>query len=192
MYFPSNMTFQYFFFDTYIGYFLQALPIALLISAAYVFIRYRKDNTTPLFRKIFSCIFVCYMVGLFCLVIGFEVMGKVWYELLYHMESDRTIRWFSGEFAFDLDFAGRINAEVIVNFLMFLPYGILHPLSKANSSPKNTVLIGFASVLAIEVFQPIVGRAFDLTDVILNTLGIVISTSVFFGIKYITSKKQQR
>ena len=116
-------------------------------------------------------------------------MGKVWYELLYHMESGRTIRWFSGEFAFDLDFAGRINTEVIVNFLMFLPFGILHPLSKANSSWKNTVLIGFISVLMIELFQPVVGRQFDLNDVILNTLGILLSTSVFFGIKYLTNKK---
>ena len=110
------------------------------------------------------------------------------YELLYHMESGRTIRWFSGEFAFDLDFAGRINAEVIVNFLMFLPFGILHPLFKANSSWKNTVLIGFVSVLAIEVFQPIVGRAFDLTDVIMNTLGIVISTTIFMGVKKIIKR----
>ena len=32
MYFPENMTAAYFFFDTYPGYFLQALPIALLIG----------------------------------------------------------------------------------------------------------------------------------------------------------------
>ena len=30
MYFPSDMNFQYFFFDTYPGYFLQALPVALI------------------------------------------------------------------------------------------------------------------------------------------------------------------
>ncbi len=30
MYFPEEMTFQYFFFDTYVGYFLQALPFSLL------------------------------------------------------------------------------------------------------------------------------------------------------------------
>lgn len=33
MYFPEDMNFQYFFFDTYIGYFLQALPIALVAGA---------------------------------------------------------------------------------------------------------------------------------------------------------------
>ena len=57
MYFPSDMTFQYFFFDTYIGYFLQALPIALLIGTIYGIVRYRKDKATPIYRKVFSCAF---------------------------------------------------------------------------------------------------------------------------------------
>ena len=34
MYFPDNMTWQYFFLDTYPGYFLQLLPLALLAVAA--------------------------------------------------------------------------------------------------------------------------------------------------------------
>ena len=64
MYFPEDMNFQYFFFDTYIGYFLQALPIALIVGAIYGIIRFRKDNETPVSRKVFSCAFVCYVTGL--------------------------------------------------------------------------------------------------------------------------------
>ena len=41
MYFPENMTAAYFFFDTYPGYFLQALPIALLAGGLWAF-RLRK------------------------------------------------------------------------------------------------------------------------------------------------------
>ena len=41
MYIPENMTAAYFFFDTYPGYFLQALPIALLIGGLWAF-RLRK------------------------------------------------------------------------------------------------------------------------------------------------------
>ena len=40
MYFPDNMIFQYFFFDTYPGYFLQALPFALI--AGFIFVLYRS------------------------------------------------------------------------------------------------------------------------------------------------------
>ena len=44
MYFPENMTAAYFFFDTYPGYFLQALPIALLIGGLWAF-RLRKIHS---------------------------------------------------------------------------------------------------------------------------------------------------
>lgn len=50
MFFPKDMNFQYFFFDTYIGYFLQALPIALIVGAIYGIIRFRKDNEMPVSR----------------------------------------------------------------------------------------------------------------------------------------------
>lgn len=45
MYFPSDMNFQYFFFDTYIGYFLQALPISLIVSVLYGIIKVRLCST---------------------------------------------------------------------------------------------------------------------------------------------------
>ena len=189
MYFPGDMNFQYFFFDTYIGYFLQALPIALLIGAIYGIVRYRKDKITPTYRKVFSCAFICYMTGLVCLVVGFEIMGIAWYELLYPIPSARSIGWFSGEFDFGLDFFNHISGEVIGNLLMFLPFGILHPLSKANSSWKNTILTGVVVVLVIETLQPIFGRAFDLNDIVLNTFGITISASSFFLVKRFVNNK---
>lgn len=38
------MTFQYFFFDTYPGYFVEALPLAVIIAAVYGVIRFRKKR----------------------------------------------------------------------------------------------------------------------------------------------------
>ena len=64
MYFPESMNFQYFFFDTYIGYFLEALPFALIAGTIYGIIRFVKDKESPVSRKIFSCVFVCYITGL--------------------------------------------------------------------------------------------------------------------------------
>ena len=65
MYFPENMTAAYFFFDTYPGYFLQALPIALLIGGLWAF-RLRK-TALPLPERLRSVLFACYLTGLFCL-----------------------------------------------------------------------------------------------------------------------------
>lgn len=183
MYFPANMNFQYFFFDTYIGYFLQALPIALIVSAIYGIFKFRKNKEAPLGRKIFSCVFVCYITGLICLVIGLDLMRIFWYSLFYHRYSGITIYWFSGSFNIVPDFFNNLNWETIGNFLMFLPFGILYPLSQKEPSWKQTVIAGLITVAAIELLQPVFGRAFDINDIILNLMGIIISTSIFFGIK---------
>jgi len=188
MYFPEDMTFQYFFFDTYIGYFLQALPIGLVISIVYGYIKFRNDKTTPIGKKIFSCIFVCYIVGLVCLVIGFDLMHVIWYRIIYHGESGRQVGWFNGEFDFPLDFINNIGGENIANFLMFLPFGILYPLSHKELGWKDIILKGIAFVFIIEVLQPIFGRAFDVNDIVLNTLGVLVSATIFIGIRYMVRK----
>lgn len=183
MYFPDNMSFQYFFFDTYIGYFFQALPIALVVSVIYGFIRFRQDKETPISRKLFSCAFVCYITGLVCLVVGFDLMNIFWYKLFYHMDSGKNIGWFCGEIDLVPDFFNNISGETIGNFLMFLPFGFLYLLSQKTPAWKNSIIKGLVVVAIIEVLQPMFGRAFDVDDIILNSLGIVVSTSIFMGIK---------
>lgn len=192
LYFPSDMNFQYFFFDTYIGYFLQALPIAVLVSILYVLIRFRRDKNTPIVRKVFTGIFVCYMTGLVCLTIGFDLMNISWYKLLYHMDPGRTIGWFNGDVDFTIDFINNISGETIGNFMMFLPFGILYPLKECNPNFKQTVFVGLLTVIFIEILQPIFGRAFDLNDIILNSLGIVASTTLFFILRRVHKSKYQK
>ena len=188
MYFPEDMNFQYFFFDTYIGYFLQALPIALVVGAIYGIIKYRADKETPISRKLFSCAFVCYITGLVCLVVGLDLMNIVWYKLFYHMDPGRTIGWFGGAIDLVPDFFNNISGETIGNFLMFLPFGILYSLSQKDPTWKKSVLCGFIAVAVIEVLQPIFGRAFDMNDIILNSLGIVVSTTILMGVKKIIKR----
>ena len=189
MYFPKDMNFQYFFFDTYIGYFLQALPVALVVGAIYGIVRFRADKKTSISRKLFSCAFVCYITGLVCLVVGLDLMNIVWYKLLYHMDPGRTIGWFGGDFDFAIDFINNISGETIGNFLVFLPFGILYPLSQKEPTWKKCVIRGLIAVAVIEVLQPIFGRAFDMNDVILNSLGIVVSSLVVFGVKSLRRTK---
>ena len=190
MYFPEDMTFQYFFFDTYIGYFLQAIPFSLVASIIYYFIRYRKDKENALSQKIFSCIFVCYLTGLVCLVVGLKMMNIFWYNIFYPWDSGNSINWFGGSFDLGLDFFSNISGETIGNFLMFLPFGVLYPLSIKAPTLKKCVLHGLSLVAIIEILQPIFGRAFDINDVVLNSFGIVASTTAFMVIKKIFIKQR--
>lgn len=191
MYFPSDMNFQYFFFGTYIGYFLQALPIALIVSAIYGIIKFRKDKNTPISKKIFSCVLVCYITSLMCLVIGLDLMLIFWHNLFYPFDSGITIGWFGGAIDLIPDFLNNINSEVIGNVLMFLPFGILYPLSKEEPTFKNTIITGIILVVLIEILQPIFGRAFDINDIILNSIGIVVSTAIFMGIKKVFERNKR-
>ena len=59
MYFPDNMTWQYFFFDTYPGYFLQLLPLALLAGAVYAAVRLRREGRREMKRIHPAALFVC-------------------------------------------------------------------------------------------------------------------------------------
>ncbi|MCD8022819.1 MAG: VanZ family protein [Lachnospiraceae bacterium] len=179
----EHLPLQYYFFDTYIGYFLEALPIALVVSVIYGVVRYRKDTQTGLVQKIFSCVFVCYMTGLVCLVVGLDLMRIFWYWVIYHRDSGIMIQFFSGEYDLIPDLSSHISGEAVGNFLMFLPFGILYPLSRKETSWKRTVLVGFVTVLVIEILQPIFGSAFDANDVILDTLGIVVSASLFMAVR---------
>lgn len=192
MYFPSDMTFQYFFFDTYVGYFLQALPIAIIMAVGWYIVRYRKDKETTLSQKIWNCTFVCYLTGLVCLVLFLDVMGIIWYWLIYHMDSGRSINLFGGEFDLIPDFYRHINSEVIGNVLMFLPFGILYPLSHCRATLGKTFFAGFICVVVIEVLQPVFGRAFDINDIILNTLGTLVSSAAYFIVVNTIFYKQEK
>lgn len=101
------------------------------------------------------------------------------------MNSGNSIHWFNGDFDSTLDFINNISEENIGNFIMFLPFGILYSLSHSELKLKNIILNGIVFVLIIEILQPIFGRSFDINDIVLDSLGILISVSGFMIIKNI-------
>ena len=183
------MTPQYFFFDTYIGYFLQVLPAALLAGLLYGIRRFARDKASPTSRKIWASLLISYLTGLLCLTLLIKVIGSLWYFLLYHQPSGIIYHWFDGEFDLVPDFFARFSRENLGNLLMYLPFGFLHPLSRDHAGWRDTLWAGLVLILAIELVQPVVGRSFDANDVILNFTGVLLSTGLFFlGRRFISTK----
>lgn len=189
MYFPADMTFQYFFFDTYPGYFLQALPPALLFGVLFAVYKARRTDGRSPVKRLVPALFVCYLTGLLCLTLFLDVMGELYYFLFYHMASGRHIRWFCWEFDWIPSFS--FDPEQIGNFLMFLPFGILHPPFSPRSTWGKTAAAGILTCLAIELLQPVFGRSFDINDIILNGLAVVLSAAVFYGFRTALSKRRE-
>ena len=174
------MTFQYFFFDTYIGYFLQVLPIALAAGLLYGLRRFARDKTSPTSRKIWASLLVSYITGLLCLTLLITQIGDLWYFLFYRRPSGRIYRWFAGTFDLVPDFFSHFSRENLGNILMYLPFGILYPLSRDHGGWRDTLWAGLVLIIAVELLQPVFGRSFDANDIILNSAGVLVSTTLFF------------
>lgn len=189
MYFPDDMTFQYFFFTTYPGYFLQALPIALIAGAIYFLFQARQTGGRFLGRTLLGTLFVCYITGLLCLTLFLDLMGDAYYFLFYHQPSGSRIQWFSLVFNFVPTFG--FDGEQIGNFLMFLPFGFLYSLFRRRSSWLRVVIAGLLTCLGIELLQPVFGRSFDINDIILNGSAVLLSATVFCGVRAALSGRRE-
>lgn len=188
MYLPSDMTFQYLFFDTYIGYFMQALSISIIVGVIYYFIKLKNDKNMSISKKIFTCLFVSYITGVICLTVELDLMGICWYKLIYHSDPGTSVSLFNGDFSFKLNLISNLDKEAIANIIMLFPFGILFPLSQKEFNFKNNIIKGIIFILSIEILQPIFGRAFDINDVVLNIFGVLISTIIYMFIRKILRK----
>jgi glycopeptide antibiotics resistance protein len=182
------MTFQYFLFDTYLGYFIEALPLALIVSVIFYFARYKNNKGIPKSKKIVNCLFVCYLTGLLELVLFFGIMRSIWYYLIYHKESGAGVSFFTFDFNLIPNFWHHLNSEVIGNLIMFIPFGILYSLSREKFNFRKTLQYGFLCSFIIEILQPLFGRAFDINDLIMNTIGVIVGIFIYYLIKKILKK----
>ena len=151
MYFPDDMTFQSFFFTTYPGYSLQALPTALITGLIFILYRTRHSGDRSITKVLVPALFICYITGLLCLTLFLDVMSDLYYFLFYRSASGMNIQWFT----LNYNLALRISlsdAETIGNFLMFLPFGALYPLFRPKSTWGRTASAGVAVCLVIEFF----------------------------------------
>ena len=75
---------------------------------------------------------------------------------------------------------------LIGNMLIFIPMGIMLPLVFKNINKKNIFVIAILITLSIEILQPIVGRSFDIDDIIMNFIGSIIgylAVTIFIKLK---------
>ena len=178
------MTFQYFFFDTYPGYFLQMTPIALIVLALYVVLKKRAMPTLSLGSVLLRGLFPAYIAALLGLTLFSKIIGDIYYILFYQVlpwsAGESRYKWFTFTYDFGIDFFRNFTVENLGNILIFFPFGILYPLYKPGCSWKRTVATGIIICLLIENIQPFMDRSFDLNDVVLNSIGVCASSLLYF------------
>lgn len=169
--------------------FFDVVPITIIVGIVYVIYRIIKINKNELsvnyFYEIVKFVFVCYLTGLINLVlVPSNLWSHFWFYIKTGYPTGDSLGLFSGSFNFVPSLKYLIKSELAIgtwvrdmligNMLMFIPMGILLPLVFKKINKKNIFIISILIPLSIEILQPIVGRSFDIDDIIMNFIGIII------------------
>lgn len=189
-----------------IGLFLQVVPVTCLVGvvyAAYRCIHIKQQKISVEWSaEILRWLFVCYLTGLINLTL---VPRNLWlniWALIYIGYSGNRIELFNGSFNFtpiifriiagEISFGSWIKTMLIGNLLMMMPMGAFLPFISSKINAKSILKIAVIIPVVIEIIQPVMGRSFDIDDLILNFIGIVIGYLMAVGIKDLFCKRRSK
>lgn len=79
------------------------------------------------------------------------------------------------------EFGSRLFIKnVIGNVVMFIPYGIFASLFAKLDKPFHAICLVFFASVTVETTQLLIGRVFDIDDIILNVIGGFIGYGIYF------------
>ena len=186
--------------------FLQVIPITLLggvIYAVYRCVRIKNHgNTVSWGTEIMRWLFVCYLTGLINLIL---VPANLWmciWANVFVGYSHSEIVFFSGDFNLvptvfkwitgELTIGRWVLKMLVYNFLMFVPFGFFLPFVSEKINNRSIWKVAVIVPIIVEVIQPVVGRSFDVDDLILNFAGIIVGDFIALGIKNISQRKEDK
>ena len=176
----------------YVSDFASILPPVLLAVVVYALARRLWLKRRGLPRNSWGnegarLLLVCWLAGLLCLVwTPANFWHKLQYLIRYGWPMELANEWFQGGFSFAVSFPSLVwqalsggSWQVLGNVLLYLPLGLLLPLVWKRASWWRVTAAGLALSLVTELIQPVVGRSFDVDDLIANTLGALAGYGVF-------------
>lgn len=190
-----------------LGYFLEAVPITIVVGIVYavlrfVFLKQRKRRIVwP--TEVMRLLFVCYLTGLCSLVIlpanfwlhVYDGIFFGWWEYMGSFFSfgeinliPMIVKCFSGGYTL----GSWVKEMLVGNIAMFMPLGFFLPFVTERLNKKDIFKVALIVPLIVELLQLIVGRSFDIDDLICNFLGIVIGFLIAEGIKKIGKNTSKR
>ena len=186
--------------------FLQVIPITLLVGVIYAVYRCihikKHGNTVSWGTEIMRWLFVCYLTGLINLIL---VPANLWMFIWANVfvgYSHSEIVFFSGDFNLVPTVIKLITGELTIerwvlkmlvyNFLMFVPFGFFLPFVSEKNNNRSIWKVAVIVPIIVEVIQPVVGRSFDVDDLILNFEGIIVGYFIALGVKSTPQRKEDK
>lgn len=78
--------------------------------------------------------------------------------------------------------------NVVGNLVLFLPYGLFTSLYLKNDKASIIIFLTLITSVSIEVVQLIIGRVFDIDDILLNVLGGFLGFVIYMILKKVWDK----
>lgn len=147
--------------------------IAVLLRVTYLLVNKEKLVLHEELLKL------CFIIYILCLFYAVTFQDVSWSSHNY-IPFKEILRYDFGSSLFYKNICG--------NILLFLPYGIF--IAKYVKLDKLFVvgLIAFITSLSIEVIQFLIGRVFDVDDIILNVIGCLIGFVIYRLFKKFSDK----
>ena len=158
--------------NSIVSIFEEVWPMLLICSIIAVQLRavYLNKNKKPLilYKELLYLISIIYIMCLFYVVTFQDVSWSTSNFTLFK-------EMFRYEFGTKLFFH-----NVIGNMLMFIPFGFLISYFLKLEKPYSIIILSFITSVTIEVTQLLIGRVFDIDDIILNVIGGLIGFLLFY------------
>jgi len=163
--------------ETLLDIFNSVWPMMLICSVIIISMRltyiFKNKITVVLYRELLYLLFIIYVMCLFY-VVSFQDVS--WSSSNFTPFSEM----FRYEFGTNLFFK-----NVIGNMLMFVPYGFFVSYILKLKSPISMFILSFLASITIEVTQLLIGRVFDVDDILLNIIGGIFGFYIYIALESI-------
>lgn len=143
------------------------ISVVIIVSMRLVYIIKNKQELI-LYKELVSLFFVIYVLCLF-------------YVVTFQDVSWSTSNFVPFKEMFRYDFGSRLFFKNVVgNMLLFAPYGFFAAYYLKLEKPTAVIILSLLVSITIETTQLLIGRVFDIDDIILNFIGAMLGFYAYY------------
>jgi len=135
-----------------------------------------KKEKFVLYKELTYLLFVIYLLSLF-------------YIVTFQDDNYGTSNWIPFKEIFRYDITSKLFIKNIIgNILLFMPFGLFVTAYLDVRKAYPAVILTFISSVSIEIVQNLIGRVFDVDDIILNLLGGMVGAGIYIMLDKLRDK----
>lgn len=166
-----------------------AFPMGICLTGLILFLAFTglscKIHSSAVIEKkyINKSFFFFYIAGIILfLLVPSNFWLRIWYNMMGRESAEIDVsEFFSGSFNVvprlfryvfgESTYGGWTHRMLLSNIILFIPFGMLVPSILKKISYRKVIFTSVMFSSAIELLQPVVGRSFDIDDIIMRTIG---------------------